>query len=220
MAMDAPSSARPTPTVWRVWSEPGTTPKKGREFFERLGWVSTGRGSLETFLLGDQSFLIDRVATTRLLLRTQYPAVAAVPDTVENTQQFRLRLHAVVRENARLDIQAGRFTLAAKQLDRALELIPYDPITQLYYGDLYRLQSQRSRDAVVKADLEKMALERYQRAAALDPTYADPFRQLGFLYYQQKNNARAREAFEKYLSLAPDGLDAQRVREYLTELDR
>jgi regulator of sirC expression with transglutaminase-like and TPR domain len=44
--------------------------------------------------------------------------------------------------------------------------------------------------------------------------------QLGFLYYQQKNNTRAKEAFEKYLSLAPDGPDAQRVKEYLAELDR
>jgi predicted Zn-dependent protease len=198
----------------------GYDPKEGPKVFELLGRVSTARGSLEMFLLGDQSFLIDRVATTRRLLQTEYPAVAAASDTMQNAQQFRLRLHAVLRENGRLDIQAGRFTLAAEQLDRALALIPNDPIAQLYYGDLYRLQSQRSQDAADKADLEKRALERYERAAALDPAYADPFRQLGFLYYQQKNNTRAREAFEKYLSLAPEGPDAQRVKEYLAELDR
>ena len=65
---------------------------------------------------GDQSFLIDRVATTRRLLQTQYMAVAAASDAMQNAQQFRLRLHAVLRENGRLDIQAGRFTLAAEQL--------------------------------------------------------------------------------------------------------
>jgi beta-barrel assembly-enhancing protease len=198
----------------------GYDPQEAPKVFELLGQVSAARGSLETFLLADQSFLIDRVATTRLLLQTQYPAVATAPDTVQNTQQFRVRLHAVLRENGRLDLQAGRFTLAAEQLDRALALTPNDPIAQLYYGDLYRLQSQRSRDAADKTVLEQRALERYERAAALDPTYADPFRQLGFLYYQQKNNTRAREAFEKYLLLAHDGPDAQRVKEYLAELDR
>ena len=64
------------------------------------------------------------------------------------------------------------------------------------------------------------ALERYERSAELDPTYPDPFRQLGFLYYQQKENLRAKEAFQKYLALKPDAPDALRIKEYLVEIDR
>ena len=131
-----------------------------------------------------------------------------------------MRMRTVVRENARLDIQAGRFGLAAGQLDRVLAITPRDPIVQLYYGDLYRLQSQRSRDVADRADKAKKALERYERSAELDPTYPDPFRQLGFLYYQQKENVRARVAFEKYLALKPDAADASRIKEYLAEIDR
>ena len=101
-----------------------------------------------------------------------------------------------------------------------LAITPRDPIVQLYYGDLYRLQSQRSRDVADRADKAKKALERYERSAELDPTYPDPFRQLGFLYYQQKENVRARVAFEKYLALKPDAADASRIKEYLAEIDR
>ena len=64
------------------------------------------------------------------------------------------------------------------------------------------------------------AREAYERAALLDPAYPDPFRQLGFLYYQSKENDKAMEAFRKYLALRPDAPDARRVEEYVVELDR
>src|SRR2546428_829920 len=139
---------------------------------------------------------------------------------LSQTPNALLRMRTVVRENARLDIQAGRFKLAADQLDRVLAITPKDPVAHLYYGDLYRLQSQRARDVADKTDKAKKALERYERSAELDPAFPDPFRQLGFLYYQQKDNQKAKDAFKKYLALKPDALDARRIEEYLVELDR
>jgi hypothetical protein len=62
--------------------------------------------------------------------------------------------------------------------------------------------------------------DRDERAAELDPKYPDPFRQLGLLYHQQKDAARARAAFEKYLALRPDAPDARQIKGYLVELDR
>ncbi|MEK7879170.1 MAG: tetratricopeptide repeat protein, partial [candidate division NC10 bacterium] len=62
------------------------------------------------------------------------------------------------------------------------------------------------------------AIARYEQAAGLDSTFAEPFRQLGFLYYQQREPGRAREAFEKYLTLRPNAPDARRIKEYLLEL--
>jgi regulator of sirC expression with transglutaminase-like and TPR domain len=90
----------------------------------------------------------------------------------------------------------------------------------MYYGDLHRLQSQRARDAAQKAQSEALALAAYEKAAALDPALPEPHRQLGFLYYQQKQNARARDASRTYLALKPDASDAKRIKEYLVELDR
>ena len=139
---------------------------------------------------------------------------------VKDTEDFGLRMRTVVRENARLDIQAGRFKLAEDQLERVLAITPKDPVAHLYYGDLYRLQSQRARDIADKNAKATKALERYERSAELDPMFPDPFRQLGFLYYQQKDNEKAKDAFKKYLALKPDAPDARRIKEYLVELDR
>src|SRR2546426_2723416 len=129
-------------------------------------------------------------------------------------------MRTVGRENALLDIRAGRFKLALAQLDRVAAITPKDPTLHLYYGDLYRLQSQRARSIAEKDDFAKKALEHYERSADLDPMFPDPFRQLGFLYYQQKDVERARDAFKKYLALKPDAPDAKRIREYLVELER
>src|SRR3989449_1319283 len=198
----------------------GYDPKEAPKVFDRLRKESKDRGSLETFFFGSHPKLRERIETTTELINSSYAVAAAAPDTVRNTDEFGLRMRTVVRENARLDIQAGRFKLAGEQLDRVLAITPRDPVAQLYYGDLHRLQSQRARAAADKADKAQKALERYERAAELDPTFPDPFRQLGFLYYQQKDNERAKAAFQKYLALKPDAPDAGRIKEYLVELDR
>jgi beta-barrel assembly-enhancing protease len=197
----------------------GYDPKEAAKAFDALRRDLESRGSLEIFFFGRREQLAERVVTTTELLRTHFAAAAAAPGSVRSTDEFRLRMPAVVRENARLDIQAGRFALAADQLDRVLAVAPRDPVAHLYYGDLYRLRSQRARSAPEAADWARQAIDRYEGAARLDPAFADPFRQLGLLYYQQQEIARARAAFEQYLTLKPDAPDAERVAAYLAELD-
>ena len=196
----------------------GYDPNEAPKVFKLLRDESKDRGALEAFFFGSHPQLQERIDTTTELIHTKY-AVAA-PNAVKNTEEFDLRMRSVVRENAALDIRAGRFALAQKQLDRVLGLTPRDPVAQMYYGDLHRLQSQRAKSTADKAEEARKALERYQKAAELDPSFPDPFRQLGFLYYQQKDTARAKESFQKYLALKPDAPDARRIKEYLVELDR
>jgi regulator of sirC expression with transglutaminase-like and TPR domain len=154
------------------------------------------------------------------LLRSKYAEAAAAPTTTRDTEDFQLRMRSVVRENAYEDIRAGRFPVAQRQLDRVLAITPRDPIAHTYYGDLHRLQAQRSREADKKAEHARLALASYERAVELDASAPEPHRQLGFLYYQQKDTARAKAAFEKYLALKPTAPDAKRIKEYLVELDR
>jgi beta-barrel assembly-enhancing protease len=197
----------------------GYDPKEAARAFDALRRDLGSRGSLEIFFFGRREQLAERVATTAELTRTHFAAAAAAPDTVRTTDEFRLRMPSVVRENARLDIQAGRFALAADELDRVLAVAPRDPVAQLFYGDLYRLRSQRAQSAPEGADWARQAIDRYESAARLDPAFADPFRQLGLLYYQQREIGQARVAFQQYLTLKPAAPDAERVAEYLAELD-
>ncbi len=198
----------------------GYDPKEAPKVFALLQSESKDRGSLETFFFGSHPKLQERIETTNEFLKTSYAEAAARPDTVRTSEEFGLRMRTVVRENALLDIRAGRFKLAQDQLERVVAITPKDPMAQLYFGDLYRLQSQRARNAADRESFAKRALEHYERSAELDPALPDPFRQLGFLYYQQKDPERAREAFKRYLALKPDAPDGKRIKEYLLELDR
>jgi predicted Zn-dependent protease len=195
----------------------GYDPKEAPKVFELLRKDYGDRGPIETFFFGNHPRLAERIETTSHLLQTRYAAEAA--KGIVDTPEFPLRMRTVVRENALLDLRAGRFNLAKAQLDRVLALTPKDPTAQLYYGDLYRLQSQRAKTLADKQHLARLAIERYEQSAALDPAFADPFRQLGFLYYQEGERERAREAFQKYLALKPDAPDARRIKEYLLELN-
>src|SRR5262249_30434530 len=198
----------------------GYDPKEAVKVFKLLKDDGSDRGALETFFFGSHPRLQERIDTTQQLLRERYAEEARRTDTVKTTEDFELRMRTVVRENAQLDVRAGRFALARKQLDRVLKITPNDPIAHLYYGDLHRLQSQRAKASAEKDTEARKALESYEQSAALDPSYPDPFRQLGLLYYQQKDSAKAKAAFEKYLALKPDASDAKRVKEYLVELNR
>jgi beta-barrel assembly-enhancing protease len=198
----------------------GYDPREAPKVFELLRSESKDRGALETFFFGSHPRLTERIDTTRELVRTRYGAAASSPDVITDTEDFQLRMRSVVRENAYEDIRAGRFPVAQRQLDRVLAITPRDPIAHVYYGDLHRLQSQRARDAAQKSQSAALALAAYERAVELDGTLPEPHRQLGFLYYQQKDSARAREAFQRYLALKPDAADARRIKEYLVELDR
>ncbi len=195
----------------------GYDPKEAPKVFELLRKDYGDRGPIETFFFGNHPRLAERIETTSHLLQTRYATEAA--KGIVDTPEFPLRMRTVVRENALLDIRAGRFNLAKAQLDRVLALTPKDPTAQLYYGDLHRLQSQRAKNPADKQHLARLAIERYEQSAALDPTFPDPFRQLGFLYYQEGERDRAREAFQKYLALKPAAPDARRIKEYLLELN-
>lgn len=196
----------------------GYDAREGAEAFAVLrSGVETG-DRLERFRLGRGTELAERSAVAAALVAFHQGGAAsgAAPDDGE----FRQRMRPVVREDARENLKAGRFALARRQLDRVLALTPDDALAHLHYGDLHRLQAQRAPDAGTRAEHIARAVERYQRAAVLDPTLPDPHRQLGLLHYQQGDSARARAAFERYLALGPDAPDARRIEEYLAELDR
>jgi predicted Zn-dependent protease len=198
----------------------GYDPREAPRALARLQGDLNERGALETFLLGRQSQLQERIDVTKRLIERNQPAPVTPTAPPADTDDFRRRMRAVVRENAALDVRAGRFALAQDQLERVLAITPDDPLAHLYYGDLHRLAAQRARSDAERETLARMARERYISAAELDPTSAEPVRQLGLLAYQNKDFEGARAAFRTYLTLQPDAPDAGRIREYLHELER
>jgi predicted Zn-dependent protease len=194
----------------------GYDAREGARVFQVLAAPAAERAELaEIFVYGNRDRMNERGEVWRELLG----AGPRGPDTRDAAarSEFARRMRPLVRDNAALDVRAERFALAQRQLDRVLALDPNDAVAQLQYGELGRLRSQRVEDPQ-RAECARRAIERYRRAAELDPRYAEPFRQLALVFYQQGDLVRAREAFERYLAMAGDGPEARRIREYLAIL--
>jgi predicted Zn-dependent protease len=197
----------------------GHDPREAPRAWERLADHRGDSIRIERFALGRGAWLRERIASTRELLLTRHGGTGAAHLT-QGVETFARHTRALLRDNARLEMRAGRFGLAGDQLERAARLAPGDRAVPLYTGDLYRLRAQRVADPDDQRRLLARAREAYERSAALDPAFADPFRQLGLLYFQSGDDAQARGAFERYLTLSPDAPDARRIREYIAVLAR
>ncbi|MBX3273053.1 MAG: hypothetical protein KF729_22510, partial [Sandaracinaceae bacterium] len=70
---------------------------------------------------------------------------------------------------------------------------------------------------LVRGDVAS-AVASLQRARDADPTYAPIYRHLGLAYERMQRDAAARDAYRRYLQLAPNAPDAERVRARIAAL--
>jgi predicted Zn-dependent protease len=191
-------------------------PRAASAVYTILAANASERGTLETFQLGAPARLRARLASVRELAN----AATAPKGGFTTSEEFEARRLSVNRDNAAEDIRLGRFALASRQLDRVLAAAPTDALAYVTYGDLHRLRAQRAGSPAERdAELEQ-ALLRYGRALTLEPGLPEAHRQLGLLYVQQRDLARARVELEEYLRLAAGAPDATRIAEYVRELPR
>jgi tetratricopeptide (TPR) repeat protein len=166
---------------------------------------------LENFFFGNHSRNQERIDHYQRMLSTEYAQVAQATSLITNTEEFQRRTRPLVRDNAILDVEAGRYGTAKAALERVLAVAPSDAKAHFYLGELYRKQRKGPIDV-------EQAILAYQKAAEHDPSYPEPQRSLGLLYYMAGRKAEARRAFERYLELKPHADDRQQLRDYLSEL--
>ena len=138
--------------------------------------------------------------------------------------------------NARLNLRIGRVQHALDDLNRLETVFPKDARVKNGLGEAYAklaedrkpLQSELSGKEWKKIKHEKEedqrvrwaaeAMTYFQNAAALDPSYPDPYRGEALLKETLKENQKAVELFQKYLELAPQAKDHRYVRAKLERL--
>lgn len=100
---------------------------------------------------------------------------------------------APILPRAKQDFESGRYSEARAELEQALKLAPNDPVLWGYMG-LTEYKLNHNKAAV--ADLEK--------ARTLDSHNALNYFNLGMIYHQQGEMAKALEDYRQGLVLAPD----------------
>ena len=173
----------------------GYDPKEAPKIFQLLLKDSGDQSKIENFFWGNHPTNQARIEKFKELLASEYRPAAEEPGRIVNTEDFQRRTRVLVRENAFLDIQAGRYELARAQIEKVLKLQPNDPKAHYYMGEVYRRSAK-------DASGTREAIREYLLALQYDPEYALPHRELGILYLKSKDKELAREHLQKYLDLA------------------
>ncbi len=109
-------------------------------------------------------------------------------------------------EHAKYGITAlstDNFKEAIYQFDMATSIYDEDPVGWVNLGVAY--SNSEATDAVPEPQVK--ALEAFQKAVEVDPTYVEGWRNLGISYRNAGNLAKAQEAFAKIVEVAPDDVD-------------
>lgn len=176
---------------------------------------------VEAFFFGSHPRLSERVQNTRTYL-AKHPSSAPVDEVArqEREDAFTRRIRPVVRDDARLNIEIGRLTLAETQLDKVGGWMPEDPEAHFLRGRLRLAQAAAEKETQSQSRLRGEAETSFRKAIELDPARPAPRRELGLLLYERQAFREACTQFRRYTRLAPDADDAERIRDYVLELER
>jgi tetratricopeptide (TPR) repeat protein len=106
-----------------------------------------------------------------------------------------------------LDLSMGRFDSAQNGIKRFLQKDFQNARAHYCLGESYRQRNEEE-------DREK-ALEEYNLSATYDPSYPEPHKGAGLIYYKQGLKQAAKAEFEKYLMLSPNADDAGYIQQYI-----
>ena len=197
----------------RAMVEAGYDPKEAPKVIEHFQRELDERRIKEPFFFGTHPRLQERIDNYRRLLDTQYAAQAKEGGRLRNSEEFQDSILPLLLDNAVLDLHLGRVQTARAAIEKHLQQHPKSARAYFLLGEVHRRSGQAELD-------NQRAVSAYQEAVRLDPTYAEPHRELGLLYRAKNERDRARAEFDQYLALSPQAVDAPIIRGYLAELGK
>ena len=124
-----------------------------------------------------------------------------------NQEIFRSRMDKLLLENARLDLQIGRFQIARRSAENYLHRHQNDASAHYLLGEIFRQQDRKTDTGA--------AIKHYQQAIELDPSLPAPYKAMGLMHYKKGQRRLAKKFFESCLLLSPDAPDKAYIQGYL-----
>lgn len=187
--------------------EAGYDPTEAPKLFIYLKKELEEEKRKEPFFFGTHPRLEERIKNYETFLESEHQAQRG---GIKNAELFLGKIDNLILDNAGLDLKLGRFKIAERGIAKYLDTGGNDPKAYYLLGEIYRQRGE-------EGDREK-AKEHYQRAISLDPSYPDPHKGIGLIYYKQGEKALAKRSLETYLSLLPQASDRQYIEEYIRHL--
>ena len=122
-----------------------------------------------------------------------------------------------IKDLAYLYYTAGRYDEATQVLQKGQKAAPNDEEIPALLGQIYSQQAQTA-SGKKKEELEGKAAEAFAASAKAQPDNAEAYLLAGQAYDQAGQPAEAIQYYNQYLDRAPEGQDAAKVEDRITEL--
>lgn len=197
----------------------GYDPAEAPKVYEALMEDRGDPGKVEAFFFGSHPRLAARITNAQAWV-AGHPGEVAEP-TLGDEDRFARRIRPVVRDDARLNLELGRLEIAEGELEKVLDWMPEDPEAWRLRAELRLAQADLERDPAIQEVLRGEAKDALHEAIRLDPDRPAPHRDLGLVLYRDGDFRGACRELRHYLETAPpDAEDADRVRDYVLELEQ
>lgn len=162
-------------------------------------------GIKEPFFFSSHPKLVERIDSFKSLAKNSRKGGAKGFNSFNNVMRP-LRMEVLKRDLGRDNYKSVIALLTEKRAHRI-----FPPASYYYLGEAYRRRGEDGDD--------KKAMAAFQTAAARAPSFAPTYKVLGMHYMKKRNKAKARDYFNRYLSLAPrDARDREYVKSYMNSL--
>ena len=179
-------------------------PNEVLKLFELLKQENEIEGLEEPYFLGTHPKVQQRIENVNRWLAENHRGKIKGS---KNTIKFQSNMSRIMLENARLDLQQGKFFIAQSTVKKYLNLNPDD--AQAYYllGEIFRQRGWKN-DSVA-------AINNYEKSISLNPSYSESYKAMGLIHYKDGEKRRARKYFESCLLLSPNTVDKAYIQGYL-----
>lgn len=193
----------------QLMAKAGYEPSEALRLFEHLKQELETENLKEPFFFATHPQLQKRIENCKGFLdKLNQPEAPGI----KNKEVFLDRIQQVILYNASLDLKAGRFRAAHRGAEKYLTIRKDDPRAYFLVGEILRQQGEAEDDMRAKGF--------YEKAIALDPSYPDPYKAIGLIYFKEGAWMLAKRSFESSLALSPHMQDRAYIRGYLQECNK
>jgi Zn-dependent protease with chaperone function len=142
------------------------------------------QAAVTNWLFSDHSTHRARISNLSREINLNYRGKIDASSLNRNPDVYSHRVRGARRHNAIADYRRKELDNAEVAFRRLIEEDPDDAVSHLYLGNIYR--DTRGPSGVSRA------IEEYETALRIDTHFPDPYREMGFLYYGQRDLPRPR----------------------------
>lgn len=190
-------------------AQAGYDPREGAKLWQQMLDATDRKDRNRHFMYASHPKMKDRVKTSGRLVERMPPELIEQATDVGRDRYVAAAGHMILEE-ARTHITRGKFDLAERTLLFLRDAMPDNAEPLSVLGDLCRARAK-------SGDAER-AVNAYEQSIELDSGIASAHLGLGFTFVKTGQKVKALDHLRRFLELDPDAVNADYVRDFITNL--